>query len=81
MWTATAETGGAHAEADIPDLFDAVFATDGTCPEVGRRHINGLGWYCLRDANHKGRHIALGGKGVMAAWPGDHRPRMEDLTD
>lgn len=37
------------------------------------------GLFCMRSANHKGRHIGLTDRGVAGAWPGSHLPRLEDL--
>ena len=38
-------------------------------------------WPCTRDADHPGRHVTTGGRGVvLAAWPGEHLPMVEDLA-
>lgn len=85
MWTARKHTNGRQSFIVDDALRDAVRATAGNadCPEMSAPELRlGFGgFYCLRGAYHPGRHIALGVDGVMAAWPGDHRPRLEDLTD
>lgn len=34
---------------------------------------------CMREPGHPGRHIATGTHVLVAAWPGDHEPTMDDL--
>lgn len=81
-WTALEHTNDtAHTLRD-PELVKA-HGPIGECPaESTPRTIFGLkygGFLCTRKRQHKGRHIALGLGGVMAAWPGRHRPTIADL--
>lgn len=39
----------------------------------------GLPVSCSRLAHHPGRHVEHNGRVTLAAWPGDHRPTIDDV--
>lgn len=58
----------------IPEFPGSVSAHEFACQQLKD------GWVCTREPNHPGRHIAAGALfGLVAAWPGEHRPTEADL--
>lgn len=84
MWTALKETDGLANWVPYPELRSAIPLQPDNCPEESepmmRISRDTTGFLCVRGKGHPGRHIAFGLDGIMAAWPGDHRPTVEDLT-
>lgn len=70
-----------RADRSLPLIFAAVLQEIRGRPGPERQYCaeTGAGYLCMRPNQHNGRHIATGLDRVLAAFPGDHPPTLEDL--